>query len=365
MYFATMYDYQTSSSSSSSSPSGVATPVDEASPVLVTFPRQLQSTNGLASSGSSSSSLDKHRPQNLSHSREVSSFVSRPPKLSLDSSKTKPIPALSCASDDYSPLGAFSRTSSAEGHLRSLIKRTVQLPEEPTFTTVIPASRPRTSSLLSWSGIQSGHSPYDVDDDNEDEHETFWPRRNKSSHHDVPSISRTVSPSVHNAGSPVSSVSSTTPRSASLQIRSSDLVAVESKRPSHIRASTSPSLPRADPSNKNPKSRAAVYPRPSRAYTMPEKLADNPGTFLRAKKAARASAPGTTGGSALNPALAAVERESRLRARCGTHVQCSYFVRCSRSCRVSDAAAGSARHKCTGRGTGLNNPMAVGLLVCS
>lgn len=304
MHFSTMYDCQ---STSSSSTSGATTPADGISPVLVAFPRHRPLSSGLISSGSSLFSFDKPRPLRLSFSKPPQAVGSRTYKLSLDSTKAKPIPAAPCASNEHSPLGAFTPAcASAEGKLRSLVSnyghvRNVSMPNKSEMTSALEHTSKLDNDWL-----------YDVDNDNddsEDEPEAFWPRRgDHTSRPVVPSITRTsappatVVPDFRKAPAPHSH-----PRF--VQIRSHSAVPAPSdiKRPVHVRANTEPSssaLPR--------KNAAEIHlpPRTSRSFLEPKRK-NRANTLPAAPKTASGNESTT-----LSPSLAAVEHASRLRARC-------------------------------------------------
>ncbi|KAI5122793.1 hypothetical protein M0805_000137 [Coniferiporia weirii] len=397
MYFSTMYDYQ---SSSSSSTSGVTTPVDGPHPVFVAFPKPQASSprdHSLSSSGSSTLSFNKHRV--LPKSPHF--FVTRPPKLSLDSSKAKPLPAAPSTPDDHSPLGAFSQTPSAEGHLRSIVSRATYVPPSLVSTKeglLIPfpaslAGRLRTSSLRSLAlptRVKHVASVFyrdadDVEDDDSEEDresdddaaEAFWPRRY------VPTTSRPPAPITTNTNTTTTSTSlrasppNTRTRTFSSpsapQRPSARIGEAVPKRPGpHVRAFTEPALsvfPRNNLqhhtinsttgliTNRRP-SLASAGVRPSRSFLEPPK------SKKRAGELPGASAnDGTASTSTLNPALAAVEHASRLRARCVCGVcgkagvdypRCPRCTAtwCSRQCRISSAAAGGARHTCISAGAG-------------
>jgi len=346
MYFSTMYDYQ---SSSSSSTSGAATPVDGVSPVLVVFPRHGPLSGGLVSSGSSSFSLDKHRSLRLSFPKSHEAVGARTYKLSLDSAKAKPLPAAPCLPSENSPLGAFTPTStSAAKKLRSLVSKNGHV-----RYTSLPNKSEMTSPAKHESKQGNGWSYDDnSDNDNDDsEPEAFWPRRNDPTSRVVPSITRTSAPPVT---VPDSRAVHSHARPSRLRSHSAVPASLDIKRPIHVRSQTEPgpsALPRKNVVDVHPQSR------PTR-------------TFLEPKHKIRAdslpSAPKYATGkeiTSLNPSLAAIEQASRLRARCVCSVcgkagvdypRCPRCTTtwCSRQCRVSEKAAGSARHKCAGKPSG-------------
>ncbi|EJC98101.1 uncharacterized protein FOMMEDRAFT_32283 [Fomitiporia mediterranea MF3/22] len=336
MYFSTMYDYQSSTSSSSS---GVTTPVDGVPPRLVAFPKSSPPLNGFTSSGSSDSPAEKRRARRSSYSSTAQIPVHRPVKLSLESTKASPIPAIHCASEDYSPLGAFSLTSSAEGHLRSLVTRVVT----PTKSTDVPTSitsstlakRERTSSLRSFA------IPWSLDDDIEEEEETFWPLQKPAGHYDLPSISRSSSPpktsDATNPFHPDPRRRFATARAATSPKMVTHTDVDRLRKPVHVRANSY-----AGPSNETrtvATLRAPEASHPPRTFLRPA-APKNKGKNASPPTPGIAHATQSKGASTLNPTLAAAESASRLRARC------------SRECRVSNAAAGSARHTCRDKNSG-------------
>ncbi|KAL5501508.1 hypothetical protein ACEPAH_8768 [Sanghuangporus vaninii] len=371
MYFSTMYECQTSSSSSSSSLSGVTTPLDGVPPKLVPFPKSLSSKAGLTSSDSSLSSLDRHRICSLSFSQSPLSPTHRPIKLSLGSAKATPIPAIPSAPEEHSPLGAFSLTSSAEGHLRSLVTR-IASPRTPSkFTDTTPQKerpqkRERASSLRSFS------VPWASISDIEEEEETFWPRqRPVARQDDVPSISRSPSPP---KPSDTETRGYSDPRTRYASIRSVTVPKVEThsklRKPGHGRANSyaGPSAPQPRAVS-NLRLAEAGQSSASSGSSVPRAFLRSP---MKNKGKAAARSPPPRGHSSirskeraltLDPALAAAESASRLRAKC-VCVVCGRLgvdyprcprccaTWCSRECRVSDAPAGSARHLCNGKSNG-------------
>jgi len=400
-----MYALQTSTSSSSSSPSGAATPVDGIVPELVSFPRQTQAAHSLRSlsSGSFKFSLEHQRTT----SKAALPFIPRPPKLSLDTSKVRPTTALPSAFTE-SPLGAFCPTSSAESQLRFIVKHSIvdaslarpsspasrhspnalNHPRSHSISSCEPSEakfpypsspslrRLRTSSFrslsFSWSAAdKEGHgqpSPYDVDDDTGDEHETqetFWPRRKHkhAAHKKVPSISRSPSiPSDDNSvGAPASPPALTSRHSSPPSAQSNHLRARLGSTP---KTPSSPfALPIQSKSSASSSSRSSLTvttpPRPTmhvRSSTTgllppnPTQSGKSPKTFLIT---GNCSASGSNVG--LDSTLAAVENASRLRSRCVCGVcgkagsdyprcpRCS-ATWCSRQCRVSEAGGG--KHAC-------------------
>ncbi len=398
MLLSAMHGLQTpSSSSSSSSPSRIATPVDETHPMLIAFPKHIPGrAGGLMSCGSSMFSFDRHGGKPGNRQRSIS-FVPRPPKLSLETSKVKPVPALASASAEHSPLGAFGPTSSAELHLRTLIhvsKQNDAYQSRPTIDTDIGVSSSHPSSPSSPSTPDNanfsrigGHrrsplrslssmfpSPYDVDD-SEPEHEakgdndsSFWPpvvrRRNgtvarskdRVAHllESVPIISR--------------SPSSSPPKSDSVAFGSRPFLV---SRHSSSATSSSHSRTASSPTNfaSNGSASTTGYSRP-RAGTVlsPPKsfhphdslLRANSGPFphnIRKNSVDTCSTLSPRSVKSLNPTLAAVEHASRLRIRC-VCVVCGKpgadFPRCprcgtcwcTRECRMSEKET-LGKHVCT------------------
>ena len=97
-------------------------PVDEVAPELVSFPCLCLSFADHISSRSSSFPLNNGqrypmRGASLKLSLDTNATHPGTPKLSLDTGKVKPTPALSCASAEHFTLGAFSPTTSAVRHL--------------------------------------------------------------------------------------------------------------------------------------------------------------------------------------------------------------------------------------------------------
>lgn len=288
------YGLQTPSSSSSSSPSGVTTPADEAdevSPVLVTFPRRpdsmATSSSGLASSGSSSLSLYLLN-QKLTSSRP--SRFTRRPKLSLDTSKPSPIPALSSATIEHSPLGAFSPTSSAESHLRSLANRACG-DVDTQFTAAIERvslaspKRQRALSLRSaFSWVSSSPTTASFDDVDSDSY-------NSSKSNNVPAISRSPSSSISLPAPPPLIARHTSPL-----FPGPSAAPAKSTRPPHMSHTRSGSTPPA-----------AASDRPTHVRRS-SNLSLDPRSALRREP--RAGQPASAiGPKGLNPALAAVERQ--------------------------------------------------------
>lgn len=390
MSFSTMYGYyQSASSSSSSSPSGVTTPLDEVAPRLVHLAKEPSVSKGFRSSGSSSLSLDKQGFR-LSLSKRFLPSTTRKPKLSLDTSaKARPIPALPSASAEHSPLGAFSPTSSATTHLLSVATHAKldTVPLKPSVSARPHHARSNSTShdgkgpspslrrlrassfrslTFSWSSAQMQHSPYDVDADTGDEHETFWPRDQprKQAHRNVPSISRSPSPSVYNVGDP-------TPSPALISRNSSPLIPTQSN-PSKRRAPPSMPISSTSPLSSShfrnattassgaaaapPKRPTATHVRSSSASLLPPRPGPSRGGYGAGSPAIYPSSKPTGASSGgLNSALAAVERASRLHSQCECGVcgkvgsdyprcpRCS-ATWCSRQCRMSEA--GGAKHTC-------------------
>ncbi|KAL5482716.1 hypothetical protein ACEPAI_9310 [Sanghuangporus weigelae] len=362
------------SSSSSSSLSGVTTPLDGVPPKLVQFPKSLSSKAGLTSSDSSLSSLDRHRTCSLSFSKSPLSSAQRSIKLSLGSVKATPIPAIPSAPEEHSPLGAFSLTSSAEGHLRSLVTR-IASPRTPSKFTDTTPQKQRPSKRERASSLRSFPVPWaSISDIEEEEEETFWPRqRSAARHDDVPSISRSPSPP---KSSDTETRGDSDRRSRFASVRSVTVPKAEThsrlRKPGHVRANSY-----AGPSAPQPRAvsnlRLAEAGQSSAASD-----SSVPRAFLRLpmknKGKAASRSPPPRGHSSiqpkekqklltLDPALAAVESASRLRAKC-VCVVCGKLgvdyprcprccaTWCSRECRVSDAPAGSARHSCNGKSNG-------------
>ncbi|KAL5520110.1 hypothetical protein ACEPAG_1770 [Sanghuangporus baumii] len=370
MYFSTMYECQTSSSSSSSL-SGVTTPLDGEPPKLVQFPKSLSSKAGLTSSDSSLSSLDRHKICSLSFSKSPLSPTQRSIKLSLGSAKATPIPAIPSTPEEHSPLGAFSLTSSAEGHLRSLVTRIASPRASSKFTDTTPQKQ-RPSKRERASSLRSFPVPWASISDIEEEEETFWPRqRSAARHDDVPSISRSPSPP-KSSDTETRGYSDSRTRSASIRSVTAPKAETHSKlrKPGHVRANSY-----AGPSALQP--RAVSNLRLAEAGQSPASSGSSvPRAFLRPStknkgKAASRSPPPHGHSSVqpkerpltLDPTLAAAESASRLRAKC-VCVVCGKLgvdyprcprccaTWCSRECRVSDAPAGSARHSCNGKSNG-------------
>lgn len=399
----TMYALQTSTSSSSSSPSRAATPVDEIVPELVSFPRQTaQAAHSLRSlsSGSFKFSLEHQRPS----SKAALPFIPRPPKLSLDTSKVRPIPALPSASTE-SPLGAFCPTSSAESHLRFIVKHSIVdasrvRPSSPTSRHSPNAlNHPRSHSIssrepseakfpypsspslrrlrassfrslrFSWSSAdKEGHgqpSPYDVDDDSGDEHEaqeTFWPRRKPkhTARKKVPSICRSPSlPSDDNsAGAPASPPAHISRHSTPSSTQARSRLGPTSKTLSSPFTSSTQSKAAA-PSSSRPSLTVTTPLRPTmhvRSSTT-SLLPPNPTRSGKSPKSVLITGNCRASGSnvGLDSTLAAVENASRLRSQCVCGVcgkagsdyprcpRCS-ATWCSRQCRISEAGGG--KHVC-------------------
>ena len=405
-----MYGLQTppsSSSSSSSAPSGATTPVDEVSPVLISFPRQttISSSHGLSSAGSSSFSLEQAQ-KHLSYfsfafpsarvRTESQPIRPRPPKLSLDMTKVKPAPAVPSASVESSPLGAFSPTSSATRHLRSLVDRTGSLDSDQRSRTISHSvtfsgqreldseSQPnhhafRTSAFrtlsFNWAARRAPLPSYDVDGgvaENEcEEQESFWPPKfkNRGVHQNVPSITRSSSPGSSSSEQQDNSI----PVPPSLLHRNTTPIMPPQarKRPTQLpRSSSSSALPN------HTHTRSASLPFTGAAAGPRESLSPPPrimkaGKYARRPSSPRRTLPGfgssssisgtselpTLGG--LDPTLAAVEQASRLRTDCICGVcgkngkdfprcpRCS-IAWCSRDCRVNSGGPNS-KHVCTGR----------------
>lgn len=384
-----MYDAQTPSSSSSSTPSGATTPVDEDTHVFVKAPgEQIRSTSGLVRTTASAISLNSH--QGSSFSKANRPIVPRPPRLSLDTSKAKPIPALSSASAEHSPLGAFGPIESAEGHLRSLVTRvqstaTLTSPNTPFFphshsrsasghidssyrdpnTPLAAYKRYRTSSLrslrFSWSSSPAHNVHNDVDVDSDEEHETFWPRYKSQSkphaHRIVPSISRSPSPPDSENGD----AQKLSPQVPSRHRSSlTPTLFQEMKSPAHTTSSPSPQSIQSSSHTRSSSSSSCKV-----AFQLPKRpsMPTRPNTNLLPPRPSRVgnttgSYSAATGLGALNCALAEVEKQSRLRTRCQCGVcgkMGSDFPRCprcgmtwcSRECRISDA--GKTKHTCRSR----------------
>ncbi|KLO11466.1 hypothetical protein SCHPADRAFT_469182 [Schizopora paradoxa] len=382
-----------SSSSSSSSPSRIATPVDETHPMLIAFPKHIpRHVGGSTSSGSSSLSLDRLGPKPGSRQRSLS-FVPRTPKLSLETSKVKPVPALASASAEYSPLGAFGPTSSAERHLRTVIQNAVN-PSRPSIITGIhPTSShpspsiPSTPDSLTFSTIKPHHrsplrsfsslfpSPYDVDD-SEPEHEaegdndsSFWPPVVRRSNGTPARSKGRVAHLLDSVPIISRSPSSSPPKSDSAVFASRPfLVSRHSSASvsSHSRTASSPSNVAS-----NSPSSLAGYTRPRAGTVLPPPKSLRPrDSLLRANsgpihnntrknslEACSTLLPRS--GSGLNPALAAVEHASRLRTRCVCVVcgkagadypkcpRCGVSW-CTRECRMTEKAT-LGKHVCTKR----------------
>lgn len=307
MYFSTMYDYQ---SSSSTSTSGITTPVDGVSPLRIAFPRHRPLSTGFTSSGSSSS-LDKSRTLRLSFSRSPQGLGTRTVKLSLDSTKAKPIPAAPCAPNDHSPLGAFTPVDvSAERKLRSLVSN---------FGRIRRTTLPNNSEMItsSFSPKPKNEWAYDVDNkdngDSEDDSEAFWPScgdHTSRTNAAVPSITRTSAPPT--AIVPITRRSPTPdshPRSSQLRSHSISPLPSTVKRPVHVRAKTEPSS--SAPLRKNI---AEIHfpSRSTRSFLEP-KGKNRAQTMISIPNSMAASENEVT---TLSSPLAAVEHASRLRARC-------------------------------------------------
>ncbi|KAL5524603.1 hypothetical protein ACEPAF_9743 [Sanghuangporus sanghuang] len=360
------------SSSSSSSLSGVTTPLDGVPPKLVQFPKSLSSKAGLTTSDSSLSSLDRHRICSLSFSKSPLSPTQRPIKLSLGSAKATPIPAAPSAPEEHSPLGAFSLTSSAEGHLRSLVAK-IGSPCMPSKFTDTTPQKQRPSKRERASSLRSFPVPWASISDIEEEEETFWPRQRSASRHDnVPSISRSPSPP---KPSDTETRCYSDPRTRYASIRSVTVPKAEThsklRKPGHDRANSyaGPSAPQPRAVSNLRLAEAGQSSASSSGSSVPRAFLRPP---MKNKGKAVSRSPPPRGHSSiqpkerpltLDPTLAAAESASRLRAKCvcvvcgklgADYPRCPRCCAtwCSRECRVSDAPAGSARHLCNGKSNG-------------
>lgn len=366
--------------------------------MLIAFPKHIpRHAGGLTSSGSSTFSLDRlgRRPGSRQRS---SSFVPRPPKLSLDTSKVRPVPALASASAEHSPLGAFGPTSSAERHLRSLIQvanENVARPNRPSIDTdiYVSSSHPspstpltpdnvsfstvyqrRRSPLLSLSSVIP--SPYDIDE-SEPEHEalgdndsSFWPPVARRSNGTLARSKGRVAHLLDSVPIISRSPSSSPPKSDSALFASRPFL-VSRHSSSTAASSSSHSRTASSPSNvaSNGAASTASYSRP-RAGTVlsPPRSLRPRDSLLRANSgpipnnirkssldACSTLSPRPC--KSLNPALAAVEHASRLRTRCICVVcgkpgadfpkcpRCGVSW-CTRECRMSEKAT-LGKHVCT------------------
>ncbi|KAL5486053.1 hypothetical protein ACEPAI_7097 [Sanghuangporus weigelae] len=123
--------------------------------------------------------LDRHRIRSPSFTKSPLSPTQRPVRLSLGFAKATPVPAIPSSPEEHSPLGAFNLTSSAEGHLRSLVTRIAspRTPSKFTDATETEILKTRARIITPGRGRDSG------------------PRqRSAARHDDVPSISRSPSP---------------------------------------------------------------------------------------------------------------------------------------------------------------------------
>lgn len=371
-----------SSSSSSSSPSRIATPVDETHPMLIAFPRPIPThTTGLTSSGSSSFSIDRLAGKAAGRQRRIS-FVPRLPKLSLDTSKVQPVPALASTSAEHSPLGAFGPTSSAESHLRTLMQVSNQndnhrirpsidtdicvsssnpsssippSPDNPLFSTTGRIGR---SPLRSFSSAFP--SPYD-DDDSEPEHgaggdndASFWPPARRRSNGALSRSKGRIARLLESVPIISRSPSSSPPTSDSVAFASRPFLT--SRHSSSTSTSTSShSRTASSLSNlaSNTPASTAGYTRARAGTTLSTPKPFRPrDSLLRANSGPMSNAPrkNVVNGcpmKGLNSTLAAVEHASRLRTRC-VCVVCGKvgadFPRCprcgvswcTRECRMSE-----------------------------
>ena len=451
-----------SDSSLSSSPSdSSALGHRRVQPLRLNFPT-LTSESDSSGSGSSIRSIYKRAHHHHHHGPPSSTSTStstdgrnhslpggrRPPKLSLDTKNCKalPLPALACATAEHSPLGAFSPTTSARVHLRSVVDNNInriahgpvtesrkRVGHSPSYSITTLASsnttfrRLRTSSLrsftLPWTPrpastqTPSGRSLKKLFENNSSIDSSSPSVSETSVNVNVPSISRSPSPTVSCHSPPglsftamrfdgdssyqyseihnVTSMSSYSTYGLATASSSSQIEGVGAStnraRPTHARFHSTPSastvahastlLPPPVPLSQHstlklpgPNYRSKVNDAKSahgRNRSRSRSRSRSPGSTDNYNNSARPSSPSSNQQSSstcagLAPALAAVERASRLRVACVCGVcgregadyprcpRCD-IAWCSRECRVG-GSGGAKRHVCKAGvpGTGAN-----------